>query len=144
MAQVSSDSAAGPIGKCSRPDRLDTKEFVADGFPSDSGFYDWQAIFPDLAISVVPHIGAMRAEALKLGDVWTPWPETKLYKAAEGAQWRVMPFCYTFPSDDPSATRWVEPAKDLCPTIWSVLKSVPGVRTALLSRMGPGTKLSYH
>jgi len=101
-------------------------------------------MFPDLKSLVEPHICAMREEALKLAGVWTPWPETKLYKAEEGAQWKVMPFCYSFPSNDPSATRWVEPAKVLCPTIWSVLKSVPGLRTALLSRMGPGTRLAYH
>ena len=51
---------------------------------------------------------------------------------------------YTFPADDPSQTKYVEACCALCPQTVALLKRVPGVRTALLSKLGPGTVLGAH
>ena len=75
---------------------------------------------------------------------WHPWPETSLYKVQEGEEWRVFPFVHTFPAYDPSATQWVKPNCAQCPETVKILKSIPSIRTALYSRMGPGTRLSPH
>lgn len=59
-------------------------------------------------------------------------------------QWKVFPFVHTFPSNDPSKTTWIRPNCDQCPHTERVLRAIPGARTALYSRMGPATTLTYH
>ena len=75
---------------------------------------------------------------------WFDWPETTLYDAAGGASWRVLPFCHTFPASDASKTTWLAPAAAACPQTAALLRRIPGLRTALFSRMGPGTVLEPH
>jgi hypothetical protein len=57
---------------------------------------------------------------------------------------QVFPFCYTFPGNDPSKTEWVDTSMAQCPLTTAVLKSIPGLRTALFSRLGPHTVLGTH
>ena len=75
---------------------------------------------------------------------WHDWPEKNLYEAAEGAEWKVFPFVFTFPSNDPSKTVWLDSQCERCPETARILRSIPGVRTALYSRMGPNTILGAH
>ena len=112
-----------------------------DPFPT---FYDWRAVFPFLrsVIAAHPHILKELLETTR--GSWHPWPETTLYKPEQGHDWRVVPFCYTFPADNPSATVWVEPSVRACPFTASVLRAIPGLRTALFSRLGPSTSLTSH
>ena len=51
---------------------------------------------------------------------------------------------YTFPANDPSATVWVERECSRLPLATRLLRAIPGVRTALFSRLGPGTRLAPH
>lgn len=55
-----------------------------------------------------------------------------------------MPFCHTFPANQPENRTWVDKHTQACPKIARVLQAIPGVRTALLSRLGAGTVLSVH
>ncbi len=57
---------------------------------------------------------------------------------------QVLPFVHTFPGYDASKTTWVEATVEQCPKIAAVLKSIPGIRTALLSRLGANTTLGVH
>ena len=57
---------------------------------------------------------------------------------------QVLPFVHTFPGYDETKTTWVEPTLEQCPKIGALLKSLPGIRTALLSRLGPNTTLGVH
>lgn len=57
---------------------------------------------------------------------------------------QVLPFMYTFPGNDPSKTAWVDSSVAQCPFTTRVLRSLPGIRTALFSRMGPSTILTAH
>jgi aspartyl/asparaginyl beta-hydroxylase (cupin superfamily) len=56
----------------------------------------------------------------------------------------VYPFLHTFPATDPGASVWIDRAVAECPFTTSVLRAIPGVRTALFSRMGPHTTLELH
>ena len=58
--------------------------------------------------------------------------------------WSVFPFLHTFPARDDSRLTWVDSTCAHCPATTALLKSIPGIRTALLSRMGPGTDLTAH
>jgi aspartyl/asparaginyl beta-hydroxylase (cupin superfamily) len=105
-------------------------------------FYDWQDTFPFLqpVIDAGPSILAEARAARR----WFAWPERNLYNEEAGHEWRVFPFCYTFPGDDPSKTVWLQPAETACPRTAALLRRIPGIRTALLSRMGPKTSLATH
>lgn len=58
--------------------------------------------------------------------------------------WKVLPFVHTFPGNDPSKTTWIDAHCEDCPTIAAILKKIPGLRIALLSRLGPNTVLGAH
>lgn len=73
---------------------------------------------------------------------WPLWPEESYQ--SPGSEWRVLPLCYTFPADDASKTVWVKATSTLCPKTVQLLKSIPGVRTALFSKLGPDTNLGAH
>lgn len=78
-------------------------------------------------------------------SVWHDWPETSLFRPDHGHEWKVVPICYTFPADDPSKTVWLDsPAVNACPYTVAWLKSIPGIRTALFSRLGCNTSLTSH
>ena len=110
-----------------------------------SGFYDWRLLYPFLR-HVVPQWRNIRDEVDRgIGSSrWTDWPETNLYRPEAGHVWRVVPFLHTFPANDPSRSVWLEPSVEIFPFTASVLRKIPGIRTALLSRMGPNTSLSSH
>ena len=58
--------------------------------------------------------------------------------------WTVVPLCYTFPANDARNTAWVEPNAARFPFTSALLRRVPGLRTALFSRLGPRTSLASH
>jgi len=109
-------------------------------------FFSWHEVFPFLS-SLLQRLPAIAAEAatLERNLRFTPWPESNLYsRKDQNGDWKVVPLLYTFPATDASSSKWVGPNCDQCPMTTSLLKSVPGIRTALFSRMGPRTKLSAH
>lgn len=115
--------------------------------PSTAGpsFFDWRVIFPFLA-STLLSLPALKAELRARGpsSMWTAWPETSLYLPEEGQDWDVIPFCYTFPSNDASKRTWVDSSCAALPEMARALQRIPGLRTALLSRLGPNTNLVPH
>lgn len=117
-----------------------------DWQPSDPApnFYDVAEALPSVVPLTDPAVVAAIREEMERASKWTDWPEYALYKPEHGHDWKVIPFCYTFPADDPSATVWVESAAKLCPFTSALLKRIPGIRTALFSRLGPGTSLTSH
>lgn len=112
-------------------------------------FHDWRLVFPYLE-PLLKFREALLAEATasKTPSEWTEWPETNLYKgeasAAPTSDWRVLPIVYTFPANDPTQTTWVEAECERLPLTTRILKAIPGVRTALFSRLGPETELAVH
>jgi len=109
-----------------------------------NGFFDWQVFFPSLA-GLLEKVEVINLELAEIADGsarWHDWPETSLYRGA-GESWKVIPFCYTFPADT-GVTQWVESSCNILPRTSSILRELPGLRTALLSKMGPNTSLTPH
>jgi len=119
-------------------------EVTIDG-KSDCGFFSWEALFPQAAAVKAAH-GAVAAELGAASSCrWHEWPETNLYMRNEGAEWNVIPFCYTFPADGSTPTTWVESSCALLPRTAALLRALgPSLRTALFSRLGPETTLAPH
>ena len=103
-------------------------------------FYDWKSIYPDLTV-FLPFLHVIEEE-LRSAPVWQDWPETYLYE--QGASWKVIPFCATFPGNDPTATRWNHKFLRYFPKTVNLLKQIPSIRTAGFSKLGPHTSLDYH
>ncbi len=78
---------------------------------------------------------AVLVEEMLAATNWNPWPETNLYKAEKGDNWNVVPFLHTFPATDEANSEWVQANCKQCPRTVELLKKIPGIRTALYSRM---------
>lgn len=123
-------------------------------------FYEWTDVFPYLApvlaawrtvadevATVTAATAASAVGAADAGPVagpWQPWPEYSLWRPEDGHDWRVVPFAHTFPADDESRRVWVESSAAAFPATVALLRRIPGLRTALLSRLGPKTALASH
>jgi aspartyl/asparaginyl beta-hydroxylase (cupin superfamily) len=109
-------------------------------------FFPPDSVFPFLS-RLACRSQEICAEAERLENMlrFTPWPEGELYNQKDqSGDWKVVPLLYTFPATDPGASVWVEANCQQCPLTASLLKGIPGIRTALFSRMGPRTRLSAH
>jgi ubiquinone/menaquinone biosynthesis C-methylase UbiE len=116
------------------------EEIQDDDVPN---YYPYQEFFPQLDL-LKDHYNVILEEmqAVQQMATWPFWPE-KHYTEGE-SEWRVFPFCYTFPAFDASKTTWVSPTCAMCPRTAELLRSLPGIRTALFSKLGPNTTLSAH
>jgi len=104
---------------------------------------DWRRHYPALRL-LLENFDTLRAEAAGVSS-WTPWPEYHFRDGGVENDWRVVPFLHTFPATDPGASKWIPSTCARCPAIVQVLQSLrPALRTALLSRLGPDTRLSAH
>lgn len=81
-------------------------------------------------------INAIREDTLRLIDnkSWIDWPEYTLYDRP--GSWRIFPFM--------AFGIWSTKNCKLCPGIYNSLLTIPGLKTALLSRMEPRTVLTPH
>ncbi|CAM9599968.1 unnamed protein product, partial [Heterosigma akashiwo] len=118
----------------------DYSEDDYDG-PNAQEYYDWRELYPQLQVLIDNYEDILQEAEAVTG--WHAWPE---YHFREGGNndWKVFPFAYCFPADDESRLAWVEKTCSYCPKTVEVLKQIPGLRTALFSRLGPGTRLSTH
>lgn len=108
-------------------------------------YYDWRDVFPFLqpVLDAREEIFAELKAATGMSK-WFDWPETELYAKDEGATWRVLPFCHCIPATDASHLQWLPASASSCPATSSLLRRIPGLRTALFSRLGPSTTLTPH
>jgi aspartyl/asparaginyl beta-hydroxylase (cupin superfamily) len=93
-------------------------------------FFDQKSLFPflDELTTNIPLI----EEELKRGD-WYNWPEKSLWDKP-GYEWQVCPlFGFGIWRDD-----------KMFPKLIPLLKKIPGIKTALFSRLSAGTKLKPH
>ena len=109
-----------------------------------ANFYDnWETFEVFKCVNLLKqNVDVIRNEMKSINDDWRPWPERNLYGRRK--KWNVFPFLHTFPATDPEKVTWVDRFCTQCPKTVELLKSLPGIRTALLSRMGPGTVLAPH
>lgn len=98
-------------------------------------FYNIE-IFPELS-RLKEDVNNIREEVLKLHwSKFVDWPEKDLYLTSKTFSWKIYPF---FGFD-----KWVENNCISCPIIYNHLKDFPGLRTAVLSKLGPKTVLKPH
>ena len=64
---------------------------------------------------------------------WKDWPE---YKLSKTGTWKVLPFM--------AFGKWHATNVKECPHIHKLLKKIPNMVNAALSRLAPGVKLAYH
>ena len=100
-------------------------------------FYKTHEISPELN-NIYDNLPLIKLEVEKLSN-WLPWPEKDLYDNSKKnitASWNVIPFCgFGF---------WVDSTTKQCPVITKFLKSIPGLKLALLSKLSPYMKLKPH
>jgi len=70
------------------------------------------------------------------------WPEKNLYKKL--MEWKIIPICYTMPSNDIKYQIWINSVERFIPNIYNFIKSLKNVRTALISKMGKNVLLKKH
>lgn len=118
----------------------DEDDIFDDDMPN---YYPYRELFTELQ-TLADHYDVITEEMLAVMQTasWPFWPEK--HYTEEDSEWRVFPFCYTFPAYDASKTVWVPPTCEQCPRTVEVLKSIPGIRTALFSKLGPNTTLTAH
>jgi len=69
-------------------------------------------------------------------DLWKDWPETSLYDRDVFTSWKVIPF-YGF-------GMWIQKNCMKCPEITKFLKTIPKLKTALLSKLTFNMKIKPH
>lgn len=67
---------------------------------------------------------------------WINWVEKDLYNSKDNMDWKIFPFC--------GFNIWAEENCKKCPELTKFIKSIPGLKVAILSKMTPGTKLTEH
>lgn len=105
---------------------------LSDDMENSKRFYNVDDTYPNLRA-----IHPLRSEIMQeLNGVinWIDWPERDLY--AHPGEWKIFPL-FAFDT-------W---AKDNCnklPTLTKFIKTVPNLKTAILSRLSPKMKLNPH
>ena len=122
------------------------KKHGAEIVPALPRYYDVVTeVCPDLQL-LVDHRATILEEAMiAMKSDWIQWPEEIRYSSSgSDNDWYVFPFLYTFPARDPACMKFVDKCCALCPRTVALLKQIPGIRTALFSKLGPHTELGVH
>jgi aspartyl/asparaginyl beta-hydroxylase (cupin superfamily) len=103
----------------------------------DKNFYNLEETFPYLK-NINKKLDIYKKEINNLTkNNWIDWVEKDLYKReTPDGDWKIIPF-FGF-------NIWVDDNCNKCPELYKFLKSIPNLKIALLSRMGPNTVLSEH
>ena len=127
------------------PSRVISPQVAGEITKQESDFYEWRQLFPFLEtlLDLVPEL-TVELQTRGPSSSWTQWPETSLYLPENGHEWDVIPIAHTFPADDVKNMAWVTSSCTALPKLSSALRGVEGLRTALLSRLGPKTVLTPH
>ena len=96
-----------------------------------SHFYRIENICPQL-FTINPALKSIKAELFMVNG-WKDWPEKMLFP---NGSWKIVPI-YAF-------GKWCKPYCYQVPTLTYLLKKIPGLKTALFSRMTPYTILEPH
>jgi len=112
---------------------------AADDFPyaePEHAYFDWRETFPQLrAISDVRD--QVLDEVRSVGEArnWFEWPQEELWKKP-GQVWDVLPLV--------GFGRKMHGNLSLFPELAARVLKIPGLRTAIFSRVGPGTTIEPH
>lgn len=110
-------------------------------------YYSVDDVCPQLN-RIIDNISQIKQEVLKVRqNEWKDWPEKQLYgtndslshvfkKTKTKPKWNIYPF--------KAFDVTVKENCRSCPYLWEFLQRIPGLKVALLSCLGPGTKLNTH
>lgn len=103
----------------------------------DKNFYELEESFPYLN-NIYDKLEIYKNEINNLkNEKWIDWVEKELYKReTKDGDWKIIPF-YGFDI-------WIDENCNKCPELHKFLKSIPNLKIAILSKMGPNTVLSEH
>ena len=87
---------------------------------------------------IYDNLDIYKSEINKLtNETWLDWVEKNLYKTnTNNGDWKIIPF-YGF-------NIWIDDNCNKCPELTKFLKSIPNLKTASLSKLGPNTILTEH
>ena len=127
-------AGAGPkLGAVDFEGCEDVKEF--DFEEPARGFFEWREIFPQLGSirdarkEILDEVGSLGSRS------WFEWPQYELWKTP-GQSWDVLPLIGF-------GRRMLDNLAGF-PRLARLLAGVPGLRTAIFSRVGPGTSIEPH
>jgi len=130
------------MGEKSHAITLMSSKNYENGKISTTNYYNWEQVFPALS-ELKENWQEIAEEASKcLEHEWIPWPEDHI--GDQKRDWTVFPFLHTFPALDESKSQWLASTTHMCPRTTEILRSIPNLRTALFSRLGPSTVLAPH
>lgn len=113
-------------------------------FKLNQKFYDHNTLYPELN-NIKIYKNEIMNELININDNWVNWPETGLYSQFQEKNitynknkntWTIVPL-YAFGT-------WCNEECDKLPSIHKFLKTLPNLKTAILSKMKPKTKLRPH
>lgn len=99
----------------------------------DNNFYDYEYVFPFLE-NLKKNSEKIRNEVNIYDKEWLDWPERDLYLHL--TDWKIIPF-YGF-------NKWANSYCERFPETVNLLKNIPGLKTAIISCLGPKTILKPH
>lgn len=70
------------------------------------------------------------------GEIWQEWPEKHLHSTKTICKWNIFPFKAFGTIIDENCNK--------CPKLWQFIQSIPEIKCASLSKLGPGSKLVFH
>jgi len=104
-------------------------------------FYDnWIKVFPNIKI-LEDNYEIIKNEIKNYTNEWVDWPEMKL---SPNKKWKVIPLLYTFPNVEKKNMIWLSKFTQELPKLTSILKSIKGIRSAIVSKIGPSNILLKH
>jgi aspartyl/asparaginyl beta-hydroxylase (cupin superfamily) len=107
---------------------------IYESFKLCKKYYDVNEVCPEL-LSIYNYKDIMSEVDSVRKMVWDEWPEKELY-LTENKTWNIYPF-KAFGLD-------ITDNCEKCPNLSRFINSIPGIKIAILSRLGPGMKLAPH
>lgn len=103
-------------------------------FKQSKQFYNYKTVYPSLQQLKNNRTQIINEINENVPNDWDDWPEYYLY--SKYSKWNVYPL-YGFGV-------WVNKNIKNCPTLYSILKKIKGLKTASFSKLGPFTQLKKH
>ena len=102
-------------------------------------FYDANEVFPELNKIYNNNLNEKIIKEIMNNinskNMWINWPEKPLYDSKD-AEWKIIPFC--------GFGIWVDKNVEKFPETAKFLKSIKGLKVAIISKLGANTKLKEH
>jgi hypothetical protein len=135
------------IKKIINKKRLEIEERNSKEMIKQIKFYD-QKIIGNNLLNFGKEIEKYQAEILSIENKSIYWISWEYYKNLifdpKNMKWRILPICACLPSNKIENMVWITNSEKIIPQIYKYVRSLKGVRSAVISRMGKNVKLHVH